>query len=162
MEEENISVGLIKLRKDIPYQELFFKINQLNPFNFTRKKDLQIEDNFGKYDFPIYEAFNEMTRSHFVVLVNKPCAIYQQETDEKSLFDLIETKYLLKPEITLIIFAKEIWEDFSVINTPTEWVQDLQEYSLSQKEELYHIILNYEWEKYEKNKNNSNTRTSFF
>ena len=45
-EEEEILIGLIKLKQQISNHELFFKVNQLNLFNFHRADDLMAEDYF--------------------------------------------------------------------------------------------------------------------
>ncbi len=38
IEFEDIAIGLVRLAKDIPAHEFFYKINHLNNLSFSRKK----------------------------------------------------------------------------------------------------------------------------
>ena len=61
--EEEILIGLIKLKQQISNHELFFKVNQLNLFNFHRADDLMAEDYFRHYKFPKFETYDEITQA---------------------------------------------------------------------------------------------------
>ena len=69
-ETEDVSVALVRLKREQPFHELFFKINRLNSFKFFRKNDLEIEDYFGYYNFPIFEAFDRHTQVTFRIIIN--------------------------------------------------------------------------------------------
>lgn len=143
-EEDCISVGLVRLSKDIPHHELFFKINQQNQFYFSRKKDLLIEDFSGYYKFPIFEAFDESLKNTFIMMANQPINFERKEGKSiESLFELVEEKCFINNNINFIIFSKEGNDDFSTINFPKEWVE-VENYSINYEEELYQIILNYD------------------
>lgn len=141
--EEEILVVLVKLKQKLPYHELFFKINQLNLFQFFRKKDLQIEDFSGYHSFPIFEAFDEHTQTTFRVMLNRSFNFRRKERSIRGLFDFIEEeRFFICEEVDLIIFSKERGNDFSVVHLPEGWVKE--EYQLSSEEELYQTILNYD------------------
>ena len=70
-EEEEIVIGLIKLKQQISNHELFFKVNQLNLFNFHRADDLMVEDYFRHYKFPKFETYDEITQAKFTIFANK-------------------------------------------------------------------------------------------
>lgn len=144
-EEEDISVGLIRLKKNIPYHELFFEINQQNTFSFSRKADLRIEDFLGIYYFPIFGAFDELTQAHFTIIANQSCDSERKEKPIEGLFDLIvEEKYFINRNIDFILFSKENGEDFTTLNLPKKSVFPMEIYTLNLGEELYQIILDYD------------------
>ena len=115
-EEEEIVIGLIKLKQQIPHHELFFKVNQLNLFNFYRVDDLRAEDSFRCYKFPKFETYDELTQAKFTIFANKS---FWSETKQTS---------------------PDGWEDFSNINFPQDWVDSVEEHLLSSEQELYQII----------------------
>lgn len=144
-DEDSVLVGLIKLKQEIPYHELFFKINNLNRFNFVRKRDLEIRDFSGEYYFPQFETYDAVSQSTFIIFANRPCDFKKIESESQSLFDNIgEEKYFINREIDFILFSKEGWEDFSGINLPEEWTNLVEEYCVEPEEELYEIITNYD------------------
>ena len=136
-ETEDVSVVLVRLKREQPFHELFFKINRLNSFKFFRKNDLEIEDYFGYYNFPIFEAFDRHTQVTFRIIINHSYDFRRKEKPIEGLFDLLEEeKYFIHPGINLILF--------SVINLPKELVSSVEEYKLYSEEKLYEIILNYD------------------
>lgn len=144
-ETEDVLLVLVRLKKKLPFHELFFKINRLNSFQFFRKKDIEIEDYFGYYYFPIFEAFDKHTQITFRVIINQSYDFHRKEKPIEGLFDLLEEeKYFIHVGIDLILFSKEGDCDFSVINLPKELVNSIEEYTLSSEEELYETILNYD------------------
>lgn len=143
--EEEISVALVKLKQKLPYHELFFKINQLNLFQFFRKKDLQVEDFSSYHSFPIFETFDELSQTTFRVMANQSCDVQRKEKPIEGLFDLIEEeKFFIREEVDFIIFSKEGGNNFSAIHLPEEYVNSVEEYWLYPEEELYQTILNYD------------------
>ena len=144
-ETEDVSVVLVRLKREQPFHELFFKINRLNSFKFFRKNDLEIEDYFGYYNFPIFEAFDRHTQVTFRIIINHSYDFRRKEKPIEGLFDLLEEeKYFIHPGINLILFSKEGNCDFSVINLPKELVSSVEEYKLYSEEKLYETILNYD------------------
>lgn len=143
-EEDCISVGLVRLSKDIPHHELFFKINQQNQFYFSRKKDLLVEYFSGYYNFPIFEAFDESLKNTFIMMANKSINFKRKEGKSiENLFELVEEKCFINDNINFILFSREGNNDFSTIKFPKEWVE-VEDYSVNYEEELYQIILNYD------------------
>ena len=141
-EEEEILIGLIKLKQQIPHHELFFKVNQLNLFNFYRADDLSAEDSFRSYKFPKFETYDELTQAKFTIFANKSFLSEIKQTSPNELFQQgDEEKYFIDKEVDYIIFSKNGWEDFSNINFPQDWVDSVEEFQLSSEHELYQIII---------------------
>ena len=94
-EEEEILIGLIKLKQQISNHELFFKVNQLNLFNFYRADDLRAEDTFRSYKFPKFETYDELTQAKFTIFANKSFLSEIKQTSPNELFQQgDEEKYL--------------------------------------------------------------------
>ena len=141
-EEEEILIGLIKLKQQISNHELFFKVNQLNLFNFYRADDLRAEDTFRSYKFPKFETYDELTQAKFTIFANKSFWSETKQTSPNELFQQgDEEKYFIDKEVDYIIFSKNGWEDFSNINFPQDWVDSVEEFQLSSEHELYQIII---------------------
>jgi len=49
IEFEDITIALVRLAKDIPAHEFFYKINQNNNLSFSRKKDLVFHGDYFDY-----------------------------------------------------------------------------------------------------------------
>lgn len=149
-EEEDVLVGILRLKQILPYHELFFKVNKLNPFHFSRKKDLKVEGFSGFYNFPIFETFDTVTQTKLRVIANQSYSFERKEKPIEGLFDLIEEdKFFINQNVDFILFSNENCADFSAINFPIEYFYQLEEYSLSSEDELYQIILDYD-EQYNK------------
>lgn len=142
-DNEKIELGFLRFTQKISPHELFFKVNQQNAFKFSRKKDLIVEDSFGYYEFPQYEAYDELSQNHFIIISNKSSR-YIRKTPIRGLFDFIEEKFFAKEEIDFLIFAKEGGNDFSKIVWPTDFVPMVKTCTISSEDELYPIILHYD------------------
>ncbi|MDY3548689.1 IPExxxVDY family protein [Riemerella anatipestifer] len=147
IEEEEISIGLLRLSRKIQDCELFFSINLLNSFKFSREKDFILKKGGRLYLFVQYQAYDEITKGTYSFIANK---FYDTKIEEEAHYDLfsnlVEETYLL-PEYTdvdYILLTKDILSDFSVILLPENLVFPIQEVSLSPERELYQTIQYYE------------------
>ena len=141
-EEEEILIGLIKLKQQISHHELFFKVNQLNLFNFYRANDLMAEDYFRHYKFPKFETYDEITQAKFTIFANKSFWSETKQTSPNELFQQgDEEKHFIDKEVDYIIFSKNGWYYFSYINFTQYWFDSLEEFQLYSEHELYQIII---------------------
>jgi hypothetical protein len=146
VEEEAITVGLIKLAHHLPCHEVFFKINQLNFFQFCRMEDIMVENQNHLYHFPRFEAYDCGTQTSFVLIANMPDRV-EKVQEHFELFDgADENKYLLSSvkDIDYIVTSQEECADFSVIQLPQDLIFEIQEYSINPNEDLYQLIHYYE------------------
>ena len=68
IEFEDIAIGLVRLAKDVPAHEFFYKINQTNNLNFSRKKDLVFHGGYYDYFFPRFESYHKYTKTCFTFM----------------------------------------------------------------------------------------------
>lgn len=146
IEFEDIAIGLVRLAKDIPAHEFFYKINQLNNLSFSRKKDLVFHGDYYDYFFPRFEAYHKFSKTCFTFISNKSSQS-KQKKDHTELFTEEENiKFLLNNQVDVeyILHSSDQFPDFSVILLPENLVFPIQDYTLSSEEELYQIIQYYE------------------
>ena len=146
VEEEAITVRLIKLAYHLPYHEVFFKINQLNSFQFYRIEDMVVEVQNHVYHFSRFETYDEGTKTPFMLISNVSHRMEKQE----EIFELFnganENKYLLSSlkDIDYIVTSQDEYADFSVIQLPKSLVGEIREYAINPHEDLYQLIHYYE------------------
>lgn len=146
IEFENIAIGLVRLAKNIPDHEFFYKINQLNDLKFKRIDDLIFQGAYYDYHFLRFEAYHKFTKSCFTFIANR-CSESKQKKIQTELFSEEENiKFLLNNQVDVeyILHSSEQFPDFSVILLPENLVFPIQDYTLSSEEELYQIIQYYE------------------
>ena len=145
-EDDEITLGFVRLVKEVPDYELFYHLNALNPFKFTRISDLIFHGKYYDYHFPRFEAFHHDTQIciHFIanqssvsILKKNPTELFNNEGN---------TKYLLDdfPDVDYLIKTSEPFVDFSVILLPENLMFQIQDFQLSPIEELYQLIQYYE------------------
>lgn len=155
-EDRQVSVGIITLKEKLPYHELFFKINQINSYHFRREKDFRVENTAGFYDFPRFEAFDDDTQNRIIVIANQSHHFQKKETPIIDLFDLIEEKFFIDEKIDFIVFTKDGEINFDLF-LPVD-ISPMRIIKLAKNDELNQIILDYDEQKYEKNKDYRHTR----
>lgn len=146
IEFEDIAIGLVRLAKDIPAHEFFYKINQLNNLSFSRKKDLVFHGDYYDYFFPRFEAYHKFSKTCFTFISNKSSESKQKKVQTELFTEEENIKFLLnnQVEVQYILHSSEQFPDFSVILLPENLVFPIQDYTLSSEEELYQIIQYYE------------------
>jgi hypothetical protein len=85
IEFEDIAIGLVRLAKDIPAHEFFYKINQNNNLSFSRKKDLVFHGDYYDYFFPRFEAYHKYSKTCFTFISNKSSESKQKKFRPNSL-----------------------------------------------------------------------------
>ncbi|PKF74581.1 IPExxxVDY family protein [Chryseobacterium sp. PMSZPI] len=146
IEFEDIAIGLVRLAKDIPAHEFFYKINQTNDLNFSRKKDLVFHGDYFDYFFPRFEAYHKYSKTCFTFISNKSSESKQKKVQTELFTEEENIKFLLNNQVDVeyILHTSEQFPDFSVILLPENLVFPIQDYTLSSDEELYQIIQYYE------------------
>ena len=137
---------MVRLAKDIPAHEFFYKINQTNNLNFSRKKDLVFHGAYYDYFFPRYEAYPKYSKTCFTFISNKSSESKQKKVQTELFTEEENSKFLLNNQVDVeyILHSSEQFPDFSVILLPENLVFPIQDYTLSSDEELYQIIQYYE------------------
>lgn len=145
-DEDEISIGLIRLSKAIPDHEFFFHLNKINSFFFKRIEDLELSGNYYNYFFPRFEAYSRDNKICIQIIANKSSKSFQKnditelfsgETENRILLNLYE-------DVDYIIKTSEVIHDFSLILLPENFAFQIQQYSLSSEDELYPIFQYYE------------------
>ncbi|WP_426481604.1 IPExxxVDY family protein [Chryseobacterium sp. R2ACT005] len=146
IEFEDITIGLVRLAKDVPAHEFFYKINQANNLGFSRKKDLVFHGGYYDYFFPRFEAYHKFSRTCFTFISNKSSESKQKKVQTELFTEEENIKFLLNNQVDVeyILHSSEQFPDFSVILLPENLVFPIQDYTLSSDEELYQIIQYYE------------------
>ncbi|MDM1554333.1 IPExxxVDY family protein [Chryseobacterium indologenes] len=146
IEFEDIAIGLVRLAKDIPAHEFFYKINQLNNLSFSRKKDLVFHGDYYDYFFPRFEAYHKFSKTCFTFISNKSSESKQKKVQTELFTEEENIKFLLNNQVDVeyILHSSDQFPDFSVILLPENLVFPIQDYTLSSDEELYQIIQYYE------------------
>lgn len=145
-EFEDIAIGLVRLAKNIPDHEFFYKINQINDLNFSRKKDWIFHGAYYDYYFSRFEAYHKFTKTCFTFISNKSSESKEKKLQTELFTEEQNVKFLLNNQVDVeyILHSSEQFTDFSVISLPENLVFPIQDYTLSSDEELYQIIQYYE------------------
>ncbi|RMZ58063.1 IPExxxVDY family protein [Chryseobacterium nematophagum] len=146
IEFEDITIALVRLVKNIPDHEFFFKVNQINELKFSRIIDLIIHGAYYDYYFPRFEAYHKYTKTCFTFISNKSSDSKQKKLQTELFSEEKNIKFLLnnQADVQYILHSSEQFPDFSVILLPENLVFPIQDYTLSSDEELYQIIQYYE------------------
>ena len=141
-----IDVGLIRLAKPIPEHELFFNINEINIFKFTRVQDVQIKGEYFDHYFSRYQAYDSSSKHCFNLISNKSIRSVQNKAQHMLFSDESNSKFLLNlhQDVDYILSNSDMFAEFSLILLPENFVFQIQEYSLSSETELYQLIQYYE------------------
>jgi hypothetical protein len=145
-EDEEITLGLVRLAKEVPSFELFFHLNNLNPFHFKRITDLIFHANYYDYYFPRFEAFHHDSKICIQFIENKSSHSFQKKITTELFNTESEIRFLLEKfeDVDYLIKTSEPFDDFSVILLPENLMFQIQNFQLSPSEELYQLIQYYE------------------
>lgn len=145
-EFEDVTIGLVRLAKNVPDHEFFFTVNQQNDLNFKRIDDLIYHGYYYDYFFPRFEAYHKFTKTCFTFISNRSSESKQKKIQTELFTGEENIKFLLNNhvEVQYILHSSEQFPDFSVILLPENLVFPIQDYTLGSEEELYQIIQYYE------------------
>ena len=145
-EEEEITVGLVRLVKDVPAHELFYQLNSQNTFNFSRTADLTYHGNYNDYYFPRFQAFHPDSELCIHFIANRSSHYLQKKIPQELFSGETETMFLLdhSQDVDYIMKTSEPFDDFSLILLPENLMFQIQDFTQSSEEELYHIFQYYE------------------
>ena len=145
-EFEDVTIGLVRLVKNVPDHEFFFTVNQQNDLNFKRIDDLIYHGYYYDYFFPRFEAYHKFTKTCFTFISNRSSESKQKKIQTELFTGEENIKFLLNNhvEVQYILHSSEQFPDFSVILLPENLVFPIQDYTLGSEEELYQIIQYYE------------------
>ncbi|MGZ5210760.1 MAG: IPExxxVDY family protein [Kaistella sp.] len=145
-EEQEITVGLVRLAKDVPAHELFFHLNSQNTFNFSRIADLVYHGRYNDYYFPRFRAFHCDSKLCIHFIANRSSYHIQKEISTELFSGENDTLFLLDhfQDVDYIMKTSEPFDDFSLILLPENLLFQIQNFSLSPAEELYQLIQYYE------------------
>ena len=129
IEFEDIAIGLVRLAKDIPAHEFFYKINQANNLTFSRKKDLVFHGGYYDYFFPRFEAYHKYSKTCFTFISNKSSESKQKKVQTELFTEEENIKFLLNNQVDVeyILHSSEQFPDFSVILLPENLVFPIQD-----------------------------------
>ena len=146
IEFEDITIGLVRLAKNIPDHEFFYKVNQNNYLTFKRIEDVILHGSYYDYFFPRFEAYHKFTKTCFTFISNRSAESKQKKLQTELFSEEENIKFLLnnQVEVQYILHSSEQFPDFSVILLPENLVFPIQDYTLGSEEELYQIIQYYE------------------
>lgn len=145
-EEDDLEIGLARLAKPVPDYELFFHINKLNGFNFSRTEDILIRGKFYDYYFSKFEAYHQETKTCLKFISNKSL-FSEKKLEQTELFaEEADVKFLLNDyvDVDYIITSSDAFPNFSLLLLPENIMFGIQNLSLSPDEELYNVIQYYE------------------
>ncbi|WHF51061.1 IPExxxVDY family protein [Chryseobacterium gotjawalense] len=144
--DDEITLGLVRLAKEVPDYELFYHLNVLNPFKFTRITDLIYHGKYYDYYFPRFRSFHHDTKICIHFIANQSNHSIQKSSPVELFNTEQDTKYLLDhyPDVNYLIKTSEPFDDFSLILLPENLMFQIQDFQLSPIEELYQLIQYYE------------------
>ena len=145
-DDEEITLGLVRLAKEVPDYELFYQINSINSFQFSRIEDFVYHGFYYDYYFPRFQTYHTESKICIHFISNKSTHFLQKKISTELFSGEQETKYLLDhfQDVDYIIKTSEPFNDFSLILLPENLMFQIQDFTLSSEEELYHIFQYYE------------------
>lgn len=145
-DDEEITIGLIRLAKEVPDYQLFYHLNSINPFQFSRIDDFMYRGNYYDYCFPRFQAYDSETKVCIDLIANKSSHSNQTQISTELFSGEQETRFLLENfhDVDYLIKTTDSFDDFSLISLPENILFQIQNYTLSPDEELYQLIQYYE------------------
>ena len=146
LEEAEITVGLLRLAKDIADYEFFFHTNRINSFCFCRVDDLVVHGAYYDFFFPVFEGYSKDSKTCYRFIGNKSTESIQKKEITELFAEEQNIKLLLnnQPDIDYIITTSDNIADFSLILLPENLAFAIQEYPVTSESEFFHIIQYYE------------------
>lgn len=146
IEEETLQIGLVRLVRQMPDYEFFFKVNQCNAFKFSRIENFEMQQNGSMYQFGRYQTHDTVTKSTYTFIANKSHSAKPLAEFNDLFSHLYEPMQILPKysEVDYILLTKEFFNDFSVILLPEKLTFPIQEVTLSPEHQFYQILQYYE------------------
>ncbi|MCG7281033.1 IPExxxVDY family protein [Chryseobacterium taklimakanense] len=145
-DEDDLTLGLIRLAKEIPDYELFYHINRINDSEFKRIADIVKIGTYYDYYHPRFEAYHKETKACIQFIANKSVQSKQKQEVTELFADEENVNYLLPndKDVDYLLKSSDSFVDFSVILLPESLMFQMQEYELSSQDELFQLIQYYE------------------
>ncbi len=145
-DEEDLSLGLIRLVKNLPGYEFFYHINSINESKFNRIDDLIKVGLYYDYAHARFETFHFETKTCIQIISNKSISTTKKKEQLELFSHEEEFNYLLPlhKDVGYIIKTSDNINDFSLILTPENIMFSIQNFQLSPDDELYKLIQYYE------------------
>ncbi len=146
-EQEDFSLGLVRLTKNIAAHELFYHINNLNPDSpFRRIADIQKIGRYNDYLHICFEAHHCDNKTKTLFIENRSCQTIVKEPQKELFSGEEDVNYLLPlhPDVDYILKTSDDIPDFSLILLPDNLMFPIQDFQLSSNDELFQLIQYYE------------------
>ncbi|UOE40760.1 IPExxxVDY family protein [Chryseobacterium suipulveris] len=145
-EDEEITIGLLRLAKELPDYEFFYHLNSCNSFKFSRIEDFVYHGEYYDYFFPRFEAYYSDSQLCIHCIANKSAQSTQKKISTELFTAEQESFFLLDhfQEVDYVIKTSEPFDDFSLILFPGNLTFPVQHFDLSSEEELYQLFQYYE------------------
>ncbi|MGV8914069.1 MAG: IPExxxVDY family protein [Kaistella sp.] len=145
-ENEELNLGLIRLVKAFPEHELYFQLNALNPFKFSRISDVIFHGQYYDSHYSRFQTYLPDSKICLQCISNKPFQTLMQITPPELFSGEEEIKFLLDnfQDVDYLLKTSEPFDDFSLILHPENIMFPIQIFPLSPKEELYQVIQYYD------------------
>lgn len=145
-DDEEITLGLVRVAKEVPHHELFYHLNNLNSFQFSRISDLVYRGNYFDYSFPRYQGFHSDSKICVQFIANRSSQNFQKKMSAELFFGEQETKFLIDhfQDVDYLLRTSEPFGDFSLILLPENLMFPIQSFPLQPDAELYQIIQYYD------------------
>lgn len=145
-DEGELVIGLAKLVKPIADYELFFHINKLNGYQFSRTEDILIHRKYHDYYFTKFEAYHPENKTCIKFISNRSVHSVKKTGLTELFSDEENVMFFLKKhqDIDYIVSSFDAFPNFSLFLQPKGIMFKIQQFSLSPDEELYNVIQYYE------------------
>lgn len=146
-EQEDFSLGLVRLTKHIAAHELFYRINNLNPDSpFQRIADIQKCGRYNDYLHICFESQHCENKTKILFIQNQSCQTIVKEAQTELFSGEEDVNYLLplQPDVDYILKTSDDIPDFSLILLPENLMFPIQNFKLSSDDELFQLIQYYE------------------
>ena len=145
-DDEEITLGLVRLAKEVPDYELFYQINSINSFQFSRIEDFVYHGFYYDYYFPRFQTYHPDSELCIHFIANQSSHYLEKKIPQELFSGETETMFLLdhSQDVDYIMKTSEPFDDFSLILLPENLLFQIQNFSLSPAEELYQLIQYYE------------------
>ena len=146
IEDEETTLGLVRLAKQIADYELFFHINRINSFHFERIEDLVTQGTYYTYQHTVFKGYHRDSKTCFHFISNKSSQCFQKKEITELFTNEQNFNFLINhfTETDFIIKSSDKFTDFSLILLPENLTFQIQEIQLSSTSELYQMLQYYE------------------
>lgn len=144
--DDDITIGLVMLTKQMADYEFFYIINQLNDTEFQRIDDLiKVGENYD-YHHSRFKAYFANNKTCIQFISNQSTSSFQKKYPTELFSDECDTNWLLPEhkEVEYIIKTSDSFADFSVILFPENLTFSVHELKINSEDKLYQLLQYYE------------------